>query len=124
MEILSVATEGDLYRFLEEHGNNRVKRELLAFLGRHPNARFTRYVMCYALDCGKLEVERALRALIEAELVDMHGDDSLTLYSLTRNEEKRQPVLELASLGWDQWQLMIRLIERKDKLVGCQSASV
>ncbi len=124
METLTVSTEENLYHFLEEHGNNRVKREILAFLGRHPNTKFTRYVLCYALDCGKLEVDRTLRALVDARLVDNHTNHGLTLYSLTRDEDKRRPVLELAALSWDQWRLMLRRIERSGKPVKCQSASV
>lgn len=123
METLTISTEENLYRFLEVHGNNRVKRELLTFLGMHPNAKFTRHVICYALDCGKLEVDRALKALVGAELVDTHVDNSLTLYSLTKNEEKHRPVLELAAMGWDQRRLMLRRIERRYKVVECQSAS-
>jgi len=115
MEILSVSTEEDLYRFLEEHGTNPVKREFLAFLGRHPDAKFSRRVIRYALDRSKLKVEGVLRAMVEEGLLDKHISNGVTLYSLTRNEEKRRPILELASLGWDQWQLIVRRIERKLK---------
>jgi hypothetical protein len=113
METLSVSIEELLYRFLEEHGDNQVKRDLLAFLGRHPNAKFARYIICRVLDYGKLEVGRALRALVDARIVDDHTNNGLTLYSLTTDEEKRRPVLELAALGWDQWQFMLKRIELK-----------
>ena len=115
METLSVSTEEVLYRFLEQHGNDRVQRELLAFLGRHPNAKFARFVICRALDYGKLEVDSALRALLDAGLVDNNANNGLTLYSLTTNEEKRRPVLELAALGWDRWQFMLKRLECKEK---------
>ena len=120
-ETAKVLSEENLYRFLEQHGNNRVKRELLAFWGMHPNAKFGRRAICYALDCSKLEAERALRALVNAGLVDTHMNNGLTLYSLTRNEAKRRAVLELATLGWDQRQLMLKRIERRGKSVKCQS---
>lgn len=112
METLTVGTQEELYRFLEEHGNNRVKRELLNFWGRHPDARFSRYAICFALDCGKLEAEKALRAMVDAGLVDNHKNNGLTLYSLTKNEEKRRRVLELAAVGWDQWNIMIKRMEQ------------
>jgi len=115
METAKVLTEENLYRFLEQHENNRVKRELLAFWGIHPNAKFGRRAICYALDCGKLEADRALRALVEAGLIDTHMNNGLTLYSLTRDEAKRRMVLELATLDWDQRQLMLKRIERRDK---------
>lgn len=117
METLSISTEEELYCFLEEHGDNRVKREILSFLGRHPNTRFARYVICRALDYGKLEVDRALSTLVDERLVDNQANNGLTLYSLTTREEKRQPVLELAALGWDRWQLMLRRIESKEKQI-------
>ena len=117
METLSISIEKDLYRFLEEHGTGWVERELLAFWGRHSDAKFSRRVICYALDCSKWEAEEALGVMVDQGLVDEHITNSVMLYSLTRDEEKRQPVLELAALGWDQWQLMLRRIERQDKLV-------
>jgi hypothetical protein len=113
METLSVSTEEELYHFLEEHGTNRVKRELLAFWGRHSDAKFSRRVICYALDCSKLEAEGALRAMVDAGLVDNHTNNGLTLYSLTENEERRRLVLELAALDWDQWNTMIKRMEQR-----------
>ena len=72
----NILIEESLYRFLEEHGDNRAKRRLLFFWGSHPDGKFARYTICYALDCNKLEVDRALRVLVEAGLVDtyMHNE--------------------------------------------------
>jgi len=108
-------TEESLYRFLQEHGDNWVKRGLLLFWGMHPNARFDRRAICYALDCNKLDAERALRTMVEDGLLDRNICNDVTLYSLTKNEEKRQPVLELATLSWEQWQLILKGIEQKDR---------
>lgn len=117
-ETLNSLTEEDLYSFLEEHGNNRVKRELLAFWGRHPDAKFSRLVICYALDCSKLETKGTLKLMVEKGLLDENStNNGVTLYSLTRNEEKRRPVLELAALEWDNWQVLLRRIGLKDNLV-------
>ena len=115
MEALNVLTEESLYRFLEKHSDNRAKRELLLFWGMHPNARFDRKVICYALDVSKLDMEGALRAMVEEGLLDKHISNGVTLYSLTTNEDSRQPILALAALGWDRWQLMIKRVERRDK---------
>ena len=110
-----------LYRLLEEHGDNRVKRELLIFWGNHPNAKFARNAICYGLDCSKLEVDRALRALVKAGLVEVHIlNNDATFYSLTTNEERRHPVLELAALEWHPLRLMLKRIEQKDRLAKCQ----
>lgn len=116
MEIPTVLVGESLYRFLEKHGDNRVKWELLVFWGRHPNARFDRKVVCYALDCKKLDAERALGAMVEERLLDSYTGNDVTLYSLTKNEERRRPVLELAALGWNRWQLMLKRIEQRDKV--------
>jgi len=117
METANVSTEEGLYRFLEEYGNNRVKRELLAFWGKHPNARFTRWAI-YGLDWSKLEANRGLSALVGGGVVDTHSHNGLTFYSLTNNEEKRRPVLELATLGWHQLQAILRRMEVEGQNAG------
>ena len=106
----------EIYRFLQEYGDSRVKRELLLFWGMHPNARFDRRAICYALDCNKLDAERALRTMVEEGLLDETMCNSVTLYLLTTNEERRRAVLELAALSWEQWQLMVRSGEQEDRL--------
>jgi len=119
----NILNEQSLYRFLEEHRDNRVKRGLLFFWGSHPNAKFARNAIGYALDSSKLEVDKALRVLVEVGLVDTHILNGVTFYSLTTNNEKRRPVLALAALGWDQWQLMLKRMEEKDKLTKYQHVS-
>ena len=119
----NILNEQSLYRFLEEHGDNQVKRRLLFFWGSHPNAEFARNAIGYALDFSKLELDKALRVLVEAGLVDTHIHNDMTFYSLTTNNENRQPVLALAALGWDQWQLMLKRMEEKDKLTKYQYVS-
>lgn len=111
METPSMLTEEQLLRLLEECARDRLKIELLAFWGRHPNARFSRGAISCALDCKKLSVDRALKDMVETGLVDTHSCNGVPVYSLTANEERRRPVIELASLGWDQLQLMVRRVD-------------
>ena len=113
----NILKEESLYRFLEEHGDNQVKRRLLLFWSCHPNAKFARNAISYALDSSKLEVDKALRVLVEVGLVDTHIINGVTFYSLTANEERRRPVLELLALGWDQWHLMLNRLEQEHKVV-------
>lgn len=120
MEAPNVLAEESLYRFLEKHSDNRVKRELLLFWGMHPNARFDRKAICYALDCSKLDTEGALRAMVEEGLLDKCISNDVTLYSLTKNEERRRPVLKLAAFGRDQWQLMLKRMDQRDMVTKCQ----
>ena len=119
----NILNEQSLYRFPEEHGDNRVKKRLLFFWGSHPNAKFARNAIGYALDSGKLEVDNALRDLVQVGLVDTHMHNDMTFYSLTMNNEKRRLVLALAALGWDRWQLMLKRMEEKDKLTKYQHVS-
>ncbi len=73
----------------------------------HPNTRFDSKAISYTLDCFKLDVETALEAMVAEGLVDGCTSNGVSLYSLTRNEDSRQPILELANLGWNQRQHMI-----------------
>ncbi len=104
-------TEESLYRFLQEHGDNGVKRGLLLFWSSHPNARFDSKVICYALDRDRLDTEKALRTMVEEGLLDRSTCNGVTLYSLTTNEDRYRPILELATLGWGRWQLMLKRID-------------
>ena len=112
MEAPSISTEEQLLRFLEEYARDRLEMELLTFWGRHPNARFSRGAISCALDCKKLSVDRALKDMVGLGLVDTDNCNGVPFYSLTANEEKRRPVMELASLGWDQLHLMVRRLEQ------------
>jgi DNA-binding IclR family transcriptional regulator len=112
-------TEEDLYHFLEEHGGNRVRGELLAFWGRHPNVKFGKSAICHALDYNKSDVERALKALAETGLVETHIYNEAMLYSLTTNEERRQLAVGLGALSWDRLQLMLRRMERSERVTNC-----
>ncbi len=73
MEALGTSTQKESYHFLKDYGNNRVKRKVLAFLGTHPNTKFTRYVICRALECSKLEMGEALSDLANASQYDKEG---------------------------------------------------
>lgn len=114
-----ILSEEQLSRFLEEFAGDRLKVELLAFWGRHPNARFTVGAISCALDCRKLDTDKALKDMVEVGLVDTYTHNDVLFFSLTMNEERRPPVLELASLGWDRWQVMLRRIERRDEVAKC-----
>jgi len=96
-----VSTSEELLRFLEEYATDRLKTELLAFWGRHPKARFSRGAICCALDVARLDVDRALKQMVETGLVDLYTQNNKTpLYSLTGDEKICHMVLEVASLSW------------------------
>ena len=120
----STLNEASLYRFLEEHGDDQVKRELFFFWGCHPNAEFAGHIICYALDRGKLEMNRALRDLVKMGLVDTHSANGVNLYSLTTNEERRRPVLELVVLSWNQWNIMTKRIEQERRVPSLSRSTI
>lgn len=97
MRTADVFSEERLSRFLEEHAGDRLKMQLLAFWGRHPHARFAIGAIYCGLGYKKPDLNRALKEMVEAELLDTYHNNGVSFYSLTANEEKRQPILELAS---------------------------
>jgi len=106
-----IAIEENLYQFIRKYAGEPLKMELLAFWGRHPNAKFSKFAMYHVEDYREVFC-RALEDMAEAGLVDAHVYNGTPLYSLTTNEEKRRLVMKLATLGWDQQQLVLRLIEQ------------
>ncbi|MDD4860079.1 MAG: hypothetical protein PHR56_07775 [Dehalococcoidales bacterium] len=103
-------TKDDLHRFLQNHGNSRIKRELLAFLGRHHSTRFAIFAICHSLGYHRVDVEEALTCMIVAGIVEKHHSLSTASYSLTTEDEKRRIVMALAALDWEQWQLLVKEI--------------
>ena len=99
--------EERLCKFLENYAGDRMGTKLLAFWGRHPDTGFTKSAICWALDCKKHDINRALKDMVEAGLIDMYECNSVLLYSLTANEERRRLVLELTSLGWNWWRIAL-----------------
>jgi len=79
-----------------EQRDNLLKRELYEFWGMHPNAKFSRPIISYALDCNKRELDSVLRAMVEIGLVETQVQNGVTMYSLTTNEDKRGSVMEFA----------------------------
>jgi len=62
-----------------------------------------------------LDMERALRTMVEEGLLDKNICNGVTLYSLTTKDEGRRAVLELTALNWRQWQLMLMRVEQTVK---------
>lgn len=110
MAMANVLSEEQLLRFLKQYAGDRLKMELLAFWGRHPNAKFARGAISCALDCKRSAMDRALKDMVATGLVDTCKQNGVPFYSLTTNEEKRRAALQLAALGWDQRLLMARRV--------------
>ena len=84
--------------------------ELLRFLGRHPNTRFSRLVIVHALSSRRLYTEKALKHLVSNGVVRTYVENNVPLYSLTKEEPRRNWALDLAKFDWCQWQLLLKQI--------------
>ncbi len=84
-------------KFVRKHADTRLKFDLLFFWSQYPNAKFTLKAITHALNCRRrIDVEDALEALIEAELLEKHLHRELPFYCVAADPEKRQPFLQLS----------------------------
>jgi len=84
--------------------------QMLRFLVKHPHTRFSRLAMSHVLNDRKVFTERALRYLIDKEVVKAHGENGIRVFSLTPEEPVRSWALDLGRLDWSQWNLMLRQV--------------
>ncbi len=88
-----------LLRFLEEHGNTFSKLEVLLFLSRHPQTKFSFDALAGGRDASRAGLVDGVRALIEEGIVrEEKGENDVAWYCLTPNEQRRRPVEELNGL--------------------------
>jgi hypothetical protein len=113
MTLSQIHIAANLYQFIKEYADDHYCLELLRFLGRYPNARFSRLALAHALDVngGRLYIGRALRHLIAKGVVKTYIKNNVGLYSLTRDESLRSLALDLGKLDWCQWQFALRRID-------------
>ena len=84
--------------------------ELLRWLAKHPNTRFSRLAMSHVLNDRKVFTERALRYLIDKEVVKADSENGIRVFSLTTGEPLRDWALDLGRMDWSQWNLMLRQV--------------
>ncbi len=102
-----VGVEDKLCQFIKDYCDGQCSQELLLFLGRHRQARFSYLAILHALGARRLDIDRALQHLMNKGLVKMSiADNGLPLYSLTRDESLFGLVSGLAALDWWQWQII------------------
>jgi hypothetical protein len=78
-----VATIGTLDKVIKRYADDRSCQEVILFLGRHPQARFSRLAIVHALGGYKLYIEQALNHLANDGVVKRYVKDNLPLYSLS-----------------------------------------
>jgi len=105
--------EEELLRFCGDHVSDLLSMEVLAFWGRHPKCRFTIDAITCAMDAKRRNVETALSGLLAEDLIVTSVHSDTTLYYLTPDETKRQPVLQLAALGWHERRAIMERLAQK-----------
>jgi hypothetical protein len=102
VDLLNSPTGTDLYEFLRTNGGTRAKQEVLLFWILHPNASFSKLAVLSAMECSRIDVERALTDMVHDKLVDTHCHNGLATYSLTSNEDIRRMMALFGTLDWSQ----------------------
>lgn len=95
----------DVTQFIRQYADTPLKLELLILWSRHPNARFGEGVIAGALRRSRrLEIQEALHSLAEAGFVTRESGKSgeRSLYSLTKENDMRRPVVSLSGYSWDE----------------------
>ena len=86
----------DMPQLAENPAFSGLKREVLRFWRKYPFAKFASGIVAGAVACNrKMDVEEALECLVQAELLEKHVQQGLSLYRLTNEPSQRQRVLDL-----------------------------
>ncbi|MCX7911389.1 MAG: hypothetical protein N2506_00265 [Dehalococcoidales bacterium] len=91
---------------------DRCSLALLRFFVAHPNGRFSKLAIINAIDyhIERPDIERALAQMVEEGILTLTVENSISFYTLTRNEPVRQIVMDLGEFGWRYWQLILEYV--------------
>lgn len=96
-------SNNELQSFLEDTGCNSMQFEILRFMGKHPKAKFSLYVIASAMGTGGTDLGNALTGLIEKDVLLARVDDNgLTTYCLGADNETCGYIYRLADLDWSE----------------------
>jgi len=91
----------DLLSFLTDNECSQIEFDLLRFMGRHPKAKLSFYVITRAFRVAVIDLGDALMELVERGLLVHRLDDKgLVTYSLAADEKTSSYIHRLASLDW------------------------
>src|SRR3990172_4669586 len=86
-----------LANFLVQHATSASRLGVLLFWSRHPQTKFTIDGIDLAVETRKQDIKEGLEALVAEGVVSKEQTPTgVTLYSLTTEPQKREPVLTLA----------------------------
>jgi hypothetical protein len=98
-----------LCKLISEYKDDPYCLELIQFFGWHPNAHFSGLAITHALSVNgeRRYIDKALRQLVDKGVVKTYSENGIALYHLSNNSNLRQNALDIARLGWSQWQDML-----------------
>ena len=102
MDSLNSLIGTGLHIFLDTYGGTRAKQEVILFWALHPNTKFSRLAIFSAMECSRIDVEKALADMVRDGLLNVHSQNGLVTYSLTSNEDIRRMVALFSTLDWGQ----------------------
>jgi hypothetical protein len=107
----------ELQSFLEDTGCSRMQFEILRFMGKHPKARFSLYVIARAMGTGGTDLGNALIGLIEKDVLLTQVDDNgLTTYCLGADNETCRYIYRLADLDWSEAMALKKQLKEDEAL--------
>ena len=93
----------DLQSFLKDTDCNRMQFEILRFIGKHPKAKFSLYVIARAMGTGGTVLGDALIGLIEKDIiVSLLDGNGLITYCLSDHVEVYSYIYYLSALDWSE----------------------
>jgi len=102
---------GDLLSFLADNKCSEIEFDLLRFMGQHPRAKLSFYVITQAFRIAAIDLGNSLMALVAKGIVAHHLDDNgLVTYSLSAGEKTRAYIQKLAALDWSVAMAMKKLL--------------
>lgn len=111
MATSQTTVEEKVSQFMKEYADDRYcLLELLRFFGRHPHTRFSRLVIVHALNSQRFSTEKALKYLLDNEVVQLSLENNVPLYSLATEESLRNLALHVAKLDWYHWHVVIEQV--------------
>ena len=91
----------EMLEFLKASNIGSMQFELLRFIGQHPRAKLSFYVIARGLGSASIELGEALMALISKDILAAQYDENgLTTYSLSADRQTCEYICELANMDW------------------------
>ncbi|MBI2854400.1 MAG: hypothetical protein HYX87_05715 [Chloroflexi bacterium] len=92
----------DLLSFLETYGDTPDKLHVLLFWSKHPRTRCTLDCVSCTPEARRFDLRRAVRELVQQQVLVEAAEGNTNWYSLTPDPEKRASVENLGNLSWDE----------------------